>query len=484
MASGTVQVFLAEALLLPTGLLTAAYLTRQLGPDGYGLLLLATTIVTWIGWSITSAFTRTTIKLIGETEDWQAVATIVGQLHLGLGSAAVAMLWLVADPVAIAVGEPQMTNYLRLFALEIPIFCLTYAHRSVLVGLGRYGQRAVSTAARWIFRMVLSVALVWAGLSLWGAILGSLLSALIELLICSYFVHLPLFRRSTLPMQKLWSYAVPLFLLAISLRLYEKLDLLMLKLLGGTAADAGFYGTAQSLSLMPSLFTLAFVPLLLSTLTRTLYAGELETAQRLSRDGMRLVLLMLPFAALAAGASVEIIQLLFSPTFLPAAPLFSILIFAAVAMAMIAVTTCILTAIGKPNWTIALTAPMVALAVLGNLWVFPRWGAVGVASVTTIVASFTALAFVLVIYRHWQVLPPFGSLLKSLVLSVVIYVVAPVWLTTGWGVVLKLVLLSLLIGLGLFLLGEFSDREVGLIKSGVHSVTQFFSQKFRSRKGA
>lgn len=33
MIDGTARVFLAEALLVPTGLLTVAYLTRRLGPS-------------------------------------------------------------------------------------------------------------------------------------------------------------------------------------------------------------------------------------------------------------------------------------------------------------------------------------------------------------------------------------------------------------------------------------------------------------------
>ena len=34
MVEGTIRVFLGEMLLLPTGLLTAAYLTRKLAPEG------------------------------------------------------------------------------------------------------------------------------------------------------------------------------------------------------------------------------------------------------------------------------------------------------------------------------------------------------------------------------------------------------------------------------------------------------------------
>ncbi len=57
---GTIRVFLAEALILPTGLLSAAFLTRSLGPRDYGLFTLAATIVVWTEWVATSAFSRAT----------------------------------------------------------------------------------------------------------------------------------------------------------------------------------------------------------------------------------------------------------------------------------------------------------------------------------------------------------------------------------------------------------------------------------------
>ena len=460
LATGTIQVFLAEALLLPTGLLTAAFLTRQLGPESYGLLLLATTLVSWIGWSITSAFTRATIKFIGEAEDWQPVATTVLQLNLFLGVSAAAILWFVADPVANALGEPRMSSYLRLFIFEVPIFCATYVHRSVLVGLGKFSQRAIATATRWIARMILTITLVAAGLSIWGAIIGSLSAALIELLVCRFYVRPPLLKRSSFLIRNLWSYAVPLFLMAISLRLYDKLDLFMLKFLGGTAAEAGYYGTAQNLSSIPGLFTLAFVPLLLSTLTRLLRENELEKAKIYSRNAMRLVLFLLPFAALAAGAATEIIQLLFSATFLPAAPLFGILIFAAIAIAMIAITTTILTAASKPNWTIVLTSPMVPLAIAAHLWMIPKFGALGAAIVTITVSSLGALATIFAVYYLWQIFPSLLSLGRNLLISGLIYGLASFWETSGWLLVLKLLVLGLLIILGLLFLGEFSDREI------------------------
>ncbi len=479
MATGTIQVFLAEALLLPTGLLTAAYLTRQLGPDRYGLLVLTTTIVGWIGWSITSAFTRTTIKFVGESEDWPAVAAKVLQLHLYLGLAAAIGLCLLAGSVVAALGEPDMANYLRLFSLEIPLFCLSYAHRSVMVGLGQFKQRAIATASRWITRMLLMVGLVAGGLSLWGAILGSVGSALVELLVCRWFLPAPFVSPVRFPIRKLLGYALPLFLLAISMRLYEKLDLFMLKLLGGTAAEAGFYGTAQSLAVIPSLFTLSFVPLLLATLTRLLSNGELVSAQHLSRDSMRFVLLLLPVAGLCAGSASEIIRLLFSSTFLPAAPLLAVLIFGSIATLMVAVTTCILTAAGKPNWTIVLAGPMVPLAMLAHWWFIPRFGSAGAAAVTTVVATLGAVAGVCTIYYLWRVLPPFASLIRSMLVCGVVYQIALLWDTPGWWVMLKLTLLGVLLVPGLLLLGEFSDREKAMVRSWVETTINPLLKRYR-----
>ena len=100
------------------------------------------------------------------------------------------------------------------------------------------------------------------------------------------------------------------------MRLFDKLDLYMLKGLGGTAATAGIYGAAQSLSLVAGIFALSFSPLLLSTLTHAQRAGQFHQAVQTGRNAMRLVILLLPFAGLTAGAAPEIATLIFGPQLL------------------------------------------------------------------------------------------------------------------------------------------------------------------------
>jgi len=42
------RIFAAQLLIRPTGLITAGFLTRQLGPEPYGVLTLAVMTVGWL----------------------------------------------------------------------------------------------------------------------------------------------------------------------------------------------------------------------------------------------------------------------------------------------------------------------------------------------------------------------------------------------------------------------------------------------------
>ncbi|MEL7227139.1 MAG: oligosaccharide flippase family protein [Cyanobacteria bacterium J06576_12] len=235
---GTVWVFLAEGLILPTGLITAGFLTRQLGPEGYGLFTLASIIVAWVEWSITSIFSRTTIKFVGESEDWRPIGALVVQLHLAASVGVLLVLWLLAPAIANSLNEPLLASYLRLFAIDIPLFSLASAQRNILIGMGGFRQRALATAGRWTIRMALIVLLVSIGFSVPGAIVGSIGASLTEFVITHYFAPTPWLKRSHFPIRPMFGYAIPLFAFAMVMRFYDKLDLLMLKVMGGSAENS------------------------------------------------------------------------------------------------------------------------------------------------------------------------------------------------------------------------------------------------------
>ncbi len=265
MMDGTARIFLAELLFPLTALVTTGFLTRQLGPQGYGLLALTLTTIIWIESAINSFFTKATIKFVGEADDWKPVGAMVIRLSLKIGIGAMVLIWVLAAPLSALFKEPDLAFYLRLCALDIPLLCVGQAYRNVLIGRGNYRAGAAARAGRWLVRMALVMVLVQTGFSITGALLGVIGSSLAELLLSRWYLGEGMFVKQApvpLPIQR---YGALLFLSSICLIFFNGMDLFMLKILGGTAAQAGIYSAAQSLSLLPGLFSWTFSSLLLAT---------------------------------------------------------------------------------------------------------------------------------------------------------------------------------------------------------------------------
>src|SRR5688572_10911563 len=180
---GTLRSVAAELLFPVTALITTAVLTRHLGPAGYGLLALAATVVSWIEWGINSLFARTTIKFVGEREPWEPLANYLVRQQATVSLGAALLLWLFAVPLAALLDEPMLAPLLTLFALNIPLFNLVHAHKNILLGRGRFGPAATLSAIRWVARLIFIVVLVEAGLSVEGAILGTIAASIVELIV-------------------------------------------------------------------------------------------------------------------------------------------------------------------------------------------------------------------------------------------------------------------------------------------------------------
>jgi O-antigen/teichoic acid export membrane protein len=463
--SGGIRVFLAESLIIPSGLLVAAYLARRLGPDGYGVFAVAAALISWIEWSLTALFSRASVRFVAEASDWRPIGATIVTFHLLMAAAAALILMGVAGTVATLLGTPALAGRLRLFAIDIPLFCLAQAHRNILVGLGDFQHRAHAAAARWVSRLLLVVVFVELGWSIDGAILGSIAASAVELAFSRAFVKPSFSARATLQIQKLWGFAAPLLLSALALRLFDKLDLIALTALGGTTEDAGFYGAAQNLSLLPSIFATSFSPLLISVLTRAYRESRNESATRIGRDAMRWVLLLVPFLGAVAGSAQEIVGVVFGQAFQPAASVLAILLFAAVALLLISVMTAILVAAGRPGLSLAFTGPLPLVAGLGYFALIPRAGTRGAALVTFMTAALAALALAVTVHRVSRALPHWRTLARAALVGAAAYVLAGLWPVSGAQIVLKLVTLGTGILAGLLLTGEFTPQEVAAARS-------------------
>lgn len=456
---GSARVFAAEAIALPTALVTAGFLTRQLGASGYGLFTLTLAIVAWLEWTLSSLFARAAVKLVADADDWRSAGAVVLRMFAVGGLVGCAALWLAARPLAALMHEPLLVRYLRLLAIDVPVFLLAQAHQQVLVGTGAYTRRATVAACRWTARMVFVVALVAAGFSIEGALAGILGASVVELMVARRFIQPSLRGARATDARVMWTYALPLFGAAVSLRLFDKLDLFALKALGGSAALAGVYGAAQNLTIIPGLVALSVTTLLLSTLSRSLRTGDDAGARELTRNAMRGVLLLFPFAGVAAGAATGVATLIFGAEFAGTGPLLAVLIFGAMAMVMISVASAVVTAAGRASWTLFAALPVAPLALAGHLVAIPRFGAAGAAAVTTAASALGALLALVAVHRAWGLLPPPATALRALAATVLVTVLGLHWDTAGAMVVVEVGVLSLVAVVVVVALGELSGRE-------------------------
>jgi O-antigen/teichoic acid export membrane protein len=465
LTDGVVLGFAAELVLLPTGLITAAVLTRTLGPAGYGLFSVAATFITWVALTTTTLLARAAVKFVSEADDWRSVGTGVLRWRLVVGGAAFLVVLAGAPVFARLLGAPELAPYLRVFAVDLLLFNVARAYRDVLTGRGRFRSVAAVSAARWIARLALIVALVRITGSIMGAVLGSVGATAVELLVAQRLGSVPLRGRSTIAWSRMWQVAAPLVVYGAAMQLFSKIDLFILSAFRGASADAGLYAAAQNLAVPPGLFALALAPLLLATLGRLRRAGAEADARRVARDALRVSTALVPMAAVVAGTANELVRVVFGPSFVGSGVLLALLFAAGVALVVTSVSVSVVTAMDTHGVVSVLGVGVLAGALVGHLVLIPRYGALGAAIVTACASIAGGLASVMLVHRSWHV-NAYPTLVRGALIAGPIY-----WLATllpvsgGIAVVTKLAGLSALVVLAFVATGELDADEMRRVRS-------------------
>jgi len=380
--NGSALILFADLLMVPVGLLTVAMLTRWLGPEGYGLFALSASLVAGIEWGLASILSRPTIHGVSHVTDWRPVARTFLSWHLILATAVLLVLWIMARPIAELLGEPTLVTYLVLFACDLPFFLLAQAYRNILTGRGQFAARALTGASRWLARLVLIAIAVELGLSIPAAILGSIGASIVELAVGRWSLG-PIGSGGTADTAALKRLALPLVVSAASIAFVSKMDLFLIKMLGTSVEEAGFYAAAQNLTILPGIFGQVVSAVVLSRLTRIRIEGQVARFHRTAEQSLQASLCLLPLAGLIAGGASGIAVLCFGPAFKGAGPFMSVLMLGAVAQAFIGMLMAILIADGHLRWTMVLASPLVVLAIGGHLCTIPIWGPLGAAWTTS-----------------------------------------------------------------------------------------------------
>ena len=459
LTDGVVLGFAAELVLLPTGLITAAVLTRTIGPTGYGLFSVAATFITWLAFTTTTLLARTAVKFVSEAEDWRPVATSVLRWRLVVGAVAFLAVLFCAGAIARLLGAPALAPYLRVFSIDLLLFNVARAYRDVLTGRGRFRDVAAVSLSRWLARLALIVVLVLATGSIMGAVVGSVGATAFELLVAHRLGPVPVRGRATIEWSQMWRVAAPLMVYGAAMQLLSKIDLFALSALRGTSPDVGLYAAAQNLAVPPGLFALSLAPLLLATLGRLRRTGAETDARRVARGALRVALALVPLAAVVAGTADEMVRVVFGPAFAGAGVLLALLFAAGVALVVMSISVSIVTAMDAQQIVSMLGIGALTGALVGHLLLIPRFGALGAAMVTAGTSVAGGIVSVVLVHRLWHV-RAYATLLRGLLIAGPAYWVATLLPTSGAvALFTKLGLMIALIPGAFLLLGELDADE-------------------------
>lgn len=399
---GTALGLLSEAMILPTGIVSAAILTRTLGLDLYGLIGVTMAAVSPIAWFLTSIFgMRSSVKIVADASDPLAAASALLRMNLFIGALGGATFFLSAPLIATWLGQPSIVTALRIGALEILLMPLARAHRDALLGTMRYGSAGLAGGVFHVARLAVVIVLLVAGVGIETVVWAHVIGRLAEIWWCRRSLAIPLGLHFRLASKAIARLVAPSFLNAMCLRIIDALDILVLSALGAASTVLGHYSAALMLAQLPRMLNVVVAPGLIVALSKATAARDIGLLTAIREDASRLIASVAALLLVAAGAAPTILLILFGVDFVGGATILSLLLIGGIGIVVFSICSSEYVAVNKAWIPVTVSFPALCVHVALLYLLVPRFGALGAATSTAV--TFTAAGITLLVLSRQQI---------------------------------------------------------------------------------
>ncbi|MEK9143706.1 MAG: flippase [Patescibacteria group bacterium] len=368
-------------------LLVSILIAREFGAPGYGDFTKITTFVAFFYLLVDFGLNAVYLQ---RKSDW---ATLLGMRVVG---GAVLMFIAIAVLSFLPQGETQ--GYTGLVRLGIILFTPTILIQGLIVSANVIFQKRLrydlATLALTIGNIV-AVVLVWGtvyGLSSRVGVIGVTTSLLLGLCVTA-IVSLFFVRQTEGPIRisfdrrvgkALFMAALPLGLTLLFNQVYFRIDSFVLALTRSTS-EVGFYGLAYKMFelpiVIPTFFMNSVYPLLLAQqMTQDVGRRTYETKKLLNKSCI--ILCLTSFVLSLAVWFAAPLLMYIRPEFAPSIPLLRILTLGLPFFFLSSLVMWALIALGKQITLAVIYGALMALTIVSDVLVIPRYGAIGAAWIT------------------------------------------------------------------------------------------------------
>lgn len=433
---GTLYIGVKQVIFLFTGYAIHIGLGRYLGPELYGIyaitiVLLTTTVNNFF----ISGMPQATSKFISEdVSRTDAVKRTAFEIQFSISFLAFLVYFFFATFIASLLNDPKLVTYIRLSSIMIiPFAMLAVISDGYFNGLRKYSKQSISWAVSYISKPILIFGLVFAGFSVFGAVLGFALAPVIGLIVALYFAGLPK-RVKPFSRKKILLFAFPVTLQVVLTQYITNIDLLVLKALVEVPEEIGYYSAASMISKVPVSLLAALNMAIFPAISATTYQNDtIRTKTYVSESLRYLIMLIVPASIMISLTSGELVSLLYSSTYILAGEPLKILILGVFFFGLFAYFLNIIIAAGKPKISMILSAIILFIAFMLNLSLIPMLGMIGAALATTLSCLIGAAISALYTYRLFHTLTYKLTILRVLIASAA---VIPLFLIKVSGILL------------------------------------------------
>jgi stage V sporulation protein B len=419
---GTIYITISTIVFVASSYLINIILGRLLGPAAYGIYGVVIALMTAINLTQTSGLPLAVAKFIADNEK-SSDSVLKSALTLQFISTIIAsvVFFVFARTLAAVLNDLDLVPYIQMSAAVFPLYGIYSIYTNYYNGLHDFKTQALMTIVYSVAKFLLVLVLVYF-LHVYGAILGFVLSPLIVLL---FWFKIPNIKTKSFSYRKLISFSLPLIGLAIFSTLLQSIDLLFIKSILTSDKATGYYTASQNISRIPFYAITALASVLFPSIAKSVSHKLEEQTKKLIVGSIRFTLIiLLPTVLIISATSAQVMELFYSPSYLPGALALSILVIGGGFFTLFTILSTIISSAGFPYKVFWLSATGVFLSSIFCYFLIPKFGIEGAAFATTLATITITIWSALVVYNKFKVLIQIKNLLRILFASLIIYFLA------------------------------------------------------------